>query len=187
MAVPRSGDGAQAAANAAGGTSKLCKLCVLRFSTKATCITSCGSEMIEKDGQYRQHESGTSSSSSFTRTAHTKRQAHGMQGEYSSKCASPKPRGASPMHLVASCRRSRESEERRALVLFMMCSCACLARVEIKLASAAVVRAGIPAKKQAWSVTGSVPSANRWHGARMARAFPLGGSRARRHVRAANK
>ena len=53
-----------AAANAAGGTSKLCKLCVLRFSTKATCITSCGSEMIEKDGQYRQHESGTSSSRS---------------------------------------------------------------------------------------------------------------------------
>ena len=130
----------------------------------------------ERHKQQQQH---------FTRTAHTKRQAHGMQGEYSATRAYPKPRGASPMHLVASCRRSRESEERRALVLFMMCSCACLARVEIKLASAAVVRAGIPAKKQAWSVTGSVPSANRWHGARMARAFPLGRSRAQ--ARTANK
>ena len=117
-----------------------------------------------------------------TNRSHKTPMHSGMQGECSSKCASPTPRGASPMHLVASCRRSRESEERRALVLFMMCSCACLARVEIKLASAAVVRAGIPAKKQAWSVTGSVLSANRWHGARMARAFPVGGSRAPRHM-----
>jgi hypothetical protein len=114
-----------------------------------------------------------------TNRSHKTPMHSGMQGECSSKCASPTQRGASPMHLVASCRRSRESEERRALVLFMMCSCACLARVEIKLASAAVVRAGIPAKKQAWSVTGNVLSANRWRGARI---LALGGSRAPRHV-----
>ena len=73
---------AAAAANAAGGTSKLCKLCMLCCSTTATCSTSCGSEMIEKNGQYRQHESGTSSSRSTSHEPLTQNAKHGMQGEY---------------------------------------------------------------------------------------------------------
>jgi hypothetical protein len=67
---------AAAAANAAGGTSKLCKLCMLCCSTTATCSTSCGSEMIEKNGQYRQHESGTSSSSSTSQEPLTQNAKH---------------------------------------------------------------------------------------------------------------
>ena len=67
---------AAADANAAGGTSKLCKLCMLCCSTTVTCSTSCGSEMIEKNGQYRQHESGTSSSSSTSQEPLTQNAKH---------------------------------------------------------------------------------------------------------------
>ena len=127
MAVPRSGDGAQAAANAAGGTSKLCKLCVLRFSTKATCITSCGSEMIEKDGQYRQHESGTSSSRSTSHEPLTQNAKHTECKVNIHQRAHLQSREAPAQCTWSHHADEAESEERRALVLFMICSCPRLA------------------------------------------------------------
>jgi len=118
---------AAAAANAAGGTSKLCKLCMLCCSTTATCSTSCGSEMIEKNGQYRQHESGTSSSSSTSQEPLTQNAKHTECKVNIQQRAHIQSREAPAQCTWSNHADERESEERCALVLFMICSCPRLA------------------------------------------------------------